>query len=397
MAGSDRRSDVLIAGGGIGGLAAALALSQVGARVIVVERAATLATVGAGLQISPNSSRILRRLGLLDAVSAAASRPAGIRVRAARNGRTLSFMSLAGAERRWGAPYLVMRRAALHDVLAAAVAGNASISLRLGTALAGFGATRGGVQATLKQGALTRTLDAGGLIGADGIRSAVRARLASDGGDAPQQTGRTAWRALIDMSRLDASLRAEEVGLWLGRDAHLVHYAVDGGRFLNVVAVTSDPTRDPDATWSEPGDPATIAARFGGWHKNARGLIAAAPAWATWPLFDRAPLAEWHAGPVALLGDAAHPVLPFLAQGAAQAIEDAAALAQAYAATPALPDAFAAYSHSRLARATRVQEVSRQLGRLYHLGGVAAAGRNIGMAALGGQRLLARYDWLYGA
>ncbi len=398
---------VLIAGAGIGGLTAALALARIGARVTVFERAEALAEIGAGLQLSPNATRILAWLGLLEAVAARAARPSGIRVRAGRGGHTLSTLSLANAERRWGAPYLVARRADLQAVLAAAAAAEPTITLELGTALAGFGTTETGVAVTTARGLIKRALTADALIGADGVRSTVRGRLAGPA-DAPTETGRTAWRALVPLDAAPAALRTAETSLWLGRDAHLVHYAVGNPARINVVAITRDATTrnattrettatDRDATWSRPGDPAILAARFAAWHPDARALIAAAPAWTTWPLHDRAPLPAWNAGPVALLGDAAHPILPFFAQGAAQAIEDAAALAAAVAASRDMPAALAAYSAARLARATRIQATSRELGRIYHLAGPAAAARDIAMKLAGPGRLMARYDWVYGA
>ena len=400
MAGRDGQpSHVLIAGAGIGGLTAALALSRQGARVTIVERAPEFVEVGAGLQLSPNATRVLRRLGLLDAILARASKPSAIRVRSARSGRTLAFMPLGEtAERRWSAPYLVIRRADLQDALARAVEADGAIALHLGTSLAGFGASAGGVRATLKTGALTRTLDADALVGADGIRSSVRARLADPHTDVPRETGRTAWRALVERRAPGHPTELGQTELWLGRNAHLVFYPVAGARLLNVVAITRDQLTPAGATmvWAAPGDPALLKDRFAGWHPTARALIADATAWTTWPLYDRAPLAAWNAGPIALLGDAAHPILPFLAQGAAQAIEDAAALAAAYAGTRVVADAFEAYSRTRLPLATRVQDASRRLGRIYHLAGPAAAARNATMSLLGGHRLLARYDWLYG-
>ena len=388
---------VLIAGAGIGGLTAALALARTGCAVTLIERAPELAEAGAGLQISPNASAILRGLGLLDALGAVASVPRAIRVRAARTAGTLSLMPLAGAEARWGAPYLVAHRADLQRVLVEAVAREPAISLHLGTALAGFGTTAAGVTVTARQGQLTRSYSAETLIGADGVRSAVRARLVGAAGDEPKHTGRTAWRALVPAAALDDVFRVGETGLWLGRDAHLVHYPLRGGALINVVAVLRE-ARAPAAGqdfWAMPGDPAVLARHFAGWHRLARGLVAAAPAWQCWPLFDRAPLPAWNAGPVALLGDAAHPILPFLAQGAAQAIEDAQALSTALEEPGSPTTRLAAYSARRLARATRVQAEARRLGRIYHLAGPAALARNLAMRGLGSSRLLQRYDWLY--
>jgi len=340
---------------------------------------------------------VLRDLGLIEAFRAVAVAPRGIRVRAARTAAELAFLPLDQAEARWGAPYLVAHRADLQGVLAEAVSREPSIALHLGVALAGFGATASGVSVTAKQGALTRAFQADALIGADGVRSSVRARLVQGTSDAPTETGRVAWRALVPAEGLDRIIAGADTGLWLGRDAHLVHYPTRGGAWVNVVAVLQEPALDPaqEDIWATPGDDAVIAARFSRWHPAARRLVAAAPSWLRWPLFDRAPLAAWNAGPVALLGDAAHPVLPFLAQGAAQAIEDAAALAVALSRQGPIAARLAAYSLARQARALRVQEAARNLGRVYHLAGPAALARDIAMRALGPTRLLARYDWLY--
>ena len=390
---------VLIAGAGIGGLTAALALARSGVAVTVIERAAELAEAGAGLQLSPNASAVLRRLDVLDALRHEAFAPRAIRVRSARRAATLSLMPLEGAEARWGAPYLVVHRADLQRALVDAVRRESAIALHLGTGLAGFGTTDAGVAVTARQGRLTRSFAADALIGADGVRSSVRARLVDFAGDAPAETGRTAWRALIPAAALAAVFTTGETGLWLGHDAHLVHYPLRGGTVVNVVAVLREAraVTDPDAFWAMPGDPGTIARRFARWHHLPRSLVAAAPSWQCWPLFDRPMLPAWHAGPVALLGDAAHPVLPFLAQGAAQAIEDADALAEAFAGEGAVAERLAAYSARRVARATRVQAEARRLGRIYHLAGPAALARNLAMRGLGAARLLQRYDWLYGS
>ncbi len=389
-----RAPSVLIAGAGIAGLASALALARVGIASSVLEQAPALAEIGAGLQLSPNATRILARLGVLDRLAREAPRPSAVRVRNA-GGRTLSLLPLEDSERRWGSPYLVARRALLQRVLHEAALAEPAITLHLGTALAGFGTTSEGIAVTAKQGQLSRSFVADALIGADGVRSSVRRKLVAAAADAPRDTGRTAWRATVAAADLDPELRGAETGLWLGRDAHLVHYAL--GDTINVVAITRDGTADaPGDLWARPGDCAAIRTRYARWHPAARALIAAAPSWTGWPLFERNPLPAWNAGPVALVGDAAHPILPFLAQGAAQAIEDAAALAMALAAGRDVPAALAAYSAARVARATRVQKASQELGRIYHLAGPAAAARDAGMRLIGSRRLLERYDWLYG-
>lgn len=386
---------VLIAGAGIAGLASALALAKAGIASTILEQAPELAEIGAGLQLSPNATRILARFGVLATLRAEASAPSGIRVRNVR-GATLSWLPLGDAEARWGSPYLVARRALLQRVLYEAVTAEPAIVLHLGTALAGFGTNAAGVAVTARQGALTRSFSADALIGADGVHSTVRRRLVAAAADRPRDAGRTAWRATVAAAQVPSALRGAETGLWLGRDAHLVHYAL--GDAVNLVAVVrGDAAEAPGDLWARPGDAAAIRARFARWHASAREIVAAAPAWTGWPLYERTALPAWNAGPVALVGDAAHPILPFLAQGAAQAIEDAAALAGALAATRDLPSALAAYSAARVSRATRVQTASQELGRIYHLAGPAAAARDAGMRLVGPHRLLQRYDWLYGA
>lgn len=396
MADHGRPPHVLVVGAGIGGLTAALELAGTGAKVTVVERAPQLVAVGAGVQLSPNATRILGRLGVLESLGGRATRPSGIRVRSGRSGRTLSFMSLAGAEQRWGAPYLVARRADLQDALMQVVSVSTAIEVCLGTSLAGFGVSPRGVQASLKQGQITRSIQADVLVGADGVRSTVRSKLIEGGSDDPPPARRLAWRALIDAESVADLTVAGETGLWLGPEAHLVHYPVDGGRRINMVAVTRDAgSGKHDPGWSGAGNTELLRKRFARWHTTARRLIAGAEAWTTWPLSERAPLAAWNAGPIALLGDAAHPILPFLAQGAAQAIEDAAALASALGATRDVAEALASYSRTRIPRASRVQATSRRLGDIYHLTGPAAFARNAAIRAMGGHRLLAQYDWLY--
>lgn len=386
---------VLIAGAGIGGLSAALALARAGVDVSIFERSLVLEEIGAGLQVPPNASSILAGLDLLEPIDAIAFRPTGIRLRGARSGRTLALLPLGSAERRWGAPYLVIHRADLQRSLVAAVEAESAIELHLGSGVAGFGTTARGVTVAVKQGLMSRSVAGDALIGADGVRSSVRARLIAAADDPVLETGRMAWRGLVPAKDADPLFSIGETGLWLGRDAHLVTYPVQGGRMVNVVAITREPATGSEELWSRPGDGHVIGARFAGWHRAVRGLIAATPTWTTWPLYDRRPLPAWNAGPVALLGDAAHPILPFLAQGAAQAIEDAAALASAVSQHRHLPEALDHYSRARRARAMRIQEASRQAGRIYHLSGPAAAARNATMRLLGPRRLLARYDWLY--
>jgi salicylate hydroxylase len=231
------------------------------------------------------------------------------------------------------------------------------------------------------------------LIGADGIWSAVRALL----GDTtrPRFAGRVAWRALVPTEMAAKPAREPMVNLWLGQRSHLVHYPVAGGAQINVVAITEDRWDAPG--WSTRSTPAEVLARYplGAWSRHARDLIGMPDQWLKWALHERPPLSRWGDGPITLLGDAAHPVLPFLAQGGALAIEDAAVLAAEITAHPdGFVQALRAYESRRRARTTQVQHTARQTGRIYHRG-VDAFLRDIAMRMLGGERLLQRYDWIY--
>jgi len=350
---------------------------------------------GAGLQLSPNASVILQELGVIDRLALLALRPKAIRIRRARDGDTLALMPLDDAEKRWGAPYLVAHRADLQSVLLDAITRESGIRLETGAAIAGFSSGTSGVSVAIEQG--TARLKASGdcLIGADGLHSSVRQSL---GGGNARFSGKTAWRATIDASRVPAGMRREETALWLGRRAHLVHYPLRGGAIINVVAIVDEDfyTSEWDF-WSSLGEPGLVQARFAHWHEEARELFRAAREWRKWPLFSLKPVANWVAGRVALVGDAAHAMLPFLAQGAAQAIEDAAALGEALVPGLAIEPNLRGYQEARRARAWRVQTESRRQATIYHLAGPAALLRDAALRALSGEKMLARYDWLFDA
>ena len=388
----------LIAGAGVGGLTAALALAQKGFKVDVFERTPVLREYGAGLQLTPNATRILARMGVLEAVRAVAMAPRAIRLLRGANGGELTRLPLGDAERRWGAPYLVVHRADLQAALAAAAGGFASIALRFGTEVAGVGVVAEGVSAGLKRGLLTMRETGEVLIGADGLRSLVRERLGLGAAGAPTFSGRMAFRATVKSDRVEARWRDEEVTLRLGAKAHLVHYPLRGGSVVNLVAVIETSAR-PDAAepWDGVADRGALEQAFHGWSADARALLGAADNWRAWPLFVRPAIPSFSQGPIALIGDAAHPMTPFLAQGAAQAIEDADALAKRLSETTDVTTALTAYSNDRVARATRVQRDALAQGRVYHMSGPMAFARDLTMRALGPDRLLKRYDWLYAA
>jgi salicylate hydroxylase len=385
----------VIAGAGIGGLCTALCLARAGWRISLYEKAKILEETGAGLQLSPNACAVLLRLRVLDRLTPFALAPDAIRIRRARDGATLALMPLKDAEARWGAPYLVVHRGDLQRALLDAVAHEDSISLQTDAAVTGFASGSDGVAVAVLQGA--NSLEATGdcLIGADGLRSFVRQELNPD---ALKFCGRTAWRAIVEAAQAPAAMRGKETTLWLGRKAHLVHYPLRQGTIINVVAIVDEDFRpDMNDFWSSRGASEFLEARFSRWDKAARDLLRAAPEWRKWPLADREPAACLVSGRVALLGDAAHPMLPFLAQGAAQAIEDAGVLAGVLAQAQDVEASLRAYQEIRLPRVTRVQKESRRQAAIYHLGGPAALVRNAAMRALRGEKMIARYDWLYHA
>jgi salicylate hydroxylase len=387
---------VVIAGAGIGGLTAALAIARHGYRVVLLEQAERLEETGAGIQLSPNASRVLIGLGLGERLSAHVCAPQELTVANARTGRVLARAPLgAAAQERYGAPYWIIHRGDLQSALLAAVAANPDIVLRLGSRADDFAAHGNGITVAAHSRAGTVEEHGIALVAADGLWSRLRARLGH--GEAPRFAGHAAWRALVPAEAVVCELSIPAVNLWFGRGGHVVYYPVKGGRLINVVAIMRDDWREPG--WSAPGDRAELLAHFHprAWRGPPREIVGAADRWLKWALFDAAPLSHWGRGPVTLLGDAAHPLLPYLAQGAAMAIEDAAELAHCLGQAGSDPTgALRRYEQRRLARTALAQREARRNGAIYQMGAVAGLVRSLALAAMGGERLISRYDWLYG-
>lgn len=387
---------ILVAGAGIGGLTAAIALATSGFRVIVIERADKLEEVGAGLQLSPNASRILVSLGLEPLLREAAVTPEAISVMSARSGREVVRIPIgADATLRYGAPYLVLHRADLQKALLQRVEQLPDIDLRLGVQFDDAATHANGVTVVTRRGDDRQQNETAiGLIGADGLWSAVRNRFFGD--VAPQFSGKIAWRGSLDPTLLPREFNRGRVQLWLGPNAHLVAYPIRGGRLINLVAIADGTWNRPG--WNEPADAAEVAQFFatGRWPSAARMMINAVEHWSRWALFNLPEWPSWSHDRIGLLGDAAHAMLPFAAQGAGMAIEDAAVLARCLN-DPAIGTAQALqrYGAMRRGRVARVQRTAIKLGRIYQMRGAAAIARNLAMKAMGGKRILSEQDWIY--
>lgn len=386
---------IVVAGAGIGGLTAALTLAARGFRVIVLERTEKLEEAGAGLQLSPNASRILIDLGLEPLLAPHVIAPESISIMTARTAKEIGRIPLGeAATLRYGAPYWIVRRADLQSALLARVAGHPDIDLRLGAQFEDVAVYPKGVTVVQRRGTARQQEPALALIGADGVWSSVRHQIFP--GAQPQFTGSIAWRGTVDASQLPRGFMTQRVQLWMGANAHLVAYPMSGGKRINMVAIVSGKWNRPG--WSEPGDVVEIANHFADphWPIAARMMIGAVDSWRKWALFAMRDGGAWNNGPIALLGDASHAMLPFAAQGAGMAIEDAAVIAKCLEASPGNPiAAFAQYARQRAPRVTRVQRTARKNGQTYHLSGPIGFARDQVIRMLGGSRLLSKQDWIY--
>lgn len=385
------KSDILIIGGGIGGLAAALALSSVGQSVTLIERAPEFAEVGAGIQLGPNSYKMFSRLGIIDEVNAVSAFPEELIM---RDNITAEYIVRIPAgeqfRNRFGYPYAVIHRADLHNVLLDRCKAAPTVSLHTDACAQDITQDADGVQVVTEDG---RTFHADALVGADGIWSKTRAVVANDGD--PRPAGHIAYRAVLPTSEVPDALRTNAMTLWAGEKAHMVQYPLRGGELTNLVAVFHSDKFSQG--WNDAGDPEELHLRFADKCPEVRSLLEKIESWRMWVLADRPPIRKWVEGRMALLGDAAHPMLQYLAQGANMAIEDAVCMADMLVNEKGdYETAFARYCDARYLRTTRVQNTARLYGEIYHASDATRDWRNTELKTWPVEKHYEGLTWIYG-
>ncbi len=389
---------MIIVGGGIGGLAAALACGQAGARPHVFERATEFSQAGAGIQMGPNVTRTLQAWGLADDIKGVGFAPHRLEAKDTQTGQVIGTLRLGRRSLdTYGAPYLTVHRADLHHVLLQKIKRSGLAQLSLQSEVEAVHEGPDGVQfkgINLATG-LAEFSKIAALVGADGLWSTTRQFVVPP--TAPRVTGLLAYRALVPMQSMPEKLRLQDVNVWLGPRVHAVLYPVKSGEFLNLVVVVQGPPPKNLEEWDHAGNKQDLETAMGPIHSALKDILDAVPAWRLWPLCDRPTLQgpqEMVKGRIALLGDAAHPMRPFLAQGAGMAIEDAAALAKSWArADLCVSDRWQLYAQARWVRNAQVQQRSIRNGQIFHLQGPLRWGRNAAMKLMG--ESLMDVPWLY--
>jgi 2-polyprenyl-6-methoxyphenol hydroxylase-like FAD-dependent oxidoreductase len=383
---------ILIAGGGIGGVAAALALLNCGHDVDVYEQAPELKDFGAGVQISPNGTRALHALGVLETLPQLSCDTEGKEVRLWNTGRTWKLFDLgAEAIERYGFPYITMFRPDLLQVLVDAVRAKKPDAIHLGRRAAGVTQHEGRVRLLLEGG---ETVEGDALIGADGVHSVIRHKLF--GGDSPRFFGMIAWRGVIPIERVPQHISRHKATNWIGVGGHVVHYPLRAGKLMNFVGIQERDDWQVES-WTTQGTTQECADDHPGWHPDVQALIAASPSLFKWALMGREPLPQWTVGNVTLLGDACHPTLPMLAQGAVMAIEDAVILGRCFDKYGDVATALSRYQDARIAVTTRKVAGANDNAKRFHN---PALGTEEGATAYVDREwsrdaIIRRYEWIF--
>jgi len=385
-----QRLPMLIVGGGIGGLAAALALSRKGLRVELIEQAPEFKEIGAGIQLGPNVFRMFDILGLTKGMSALAVFPENLIMMDSITGTEVTRIPVLGEFRKkFKYPYAVIHRADLHRVLLEACRRSDLIKLITSQKIVRLEEPVDRVIAHTETG---ERYEGCGLIGADGLWSTIRQIVVGDG--KPQVAGHVTYRAVLPTSEMPADLRWWSMVIWAGEKVHLVQYPVRGGELFNLVAVFHSSRYEEG--WDSFGDPAELHERFAATCEPVRTLLGKIESWRMWVLCDRPPIRSWSHGRITLLGDAAHPMLQYLAQGACMAIEDSVCLANKLEDESDIPVAFRAYQEARYLRTGRVQIMARVYGEFYHASGVGRELRNLMLGSRTPEQAFESMQWLYG-
>jgi salicylate hydroxylase len=381
---------VLVAGGGIGGLAAALALSRFGLQVTVLEQSPHIGEIGAGIQLGPNAFAAFDALGVGPRMRELAVYTDELVMHDALDASLVGRIPAGAALReRFGNPYAVIHRADLHLALFDAARASGRIAFLTSTQVQSMAQDAAGVSVQDANGATHR---GSGLIGADGVKSALRAQLV---GDPARVSGHVVYRAVVERQEFPADLQWNAASIWVGPNCHLVHYPLRGGEQYNVVVTFH--SREVEEWGVREGSHAEVQSYFEGVCPRARQLIDLPKSWKRWATADREPIAQWTFGRCTLLGDAAHPMLQYLAQGACMALEDAVTLGEALrVSTNHLPKAFELYQRSRAVRTARVVLSAREMGRIFHAQGVERLVRNQLWEGRTPERFYDALEWLYG-
>jgi 2-polyprenyl-6-methoxyphenol hydroxylase-like FAD-dependent oxidoreductase len=389
--GNGHELPILVTGGGIGGLASAYALARKGFPVRVFEQAPEFKEIGAGIQLGPNIFRVLERIGLKDAVLADAHRPPGMEMRCALSGELVTRIPLdARLLKHFQQPYAVTHRADIHGVFLQACQHNNLVTLETDRNVDGYEEEDDGVTLVLHSG---ERIKGRALVGCDGMWSKIRERIVGDG--KPRVSGHIAYRAVLEKAQVPQDLWRPDIVLWAGPRTHLVHYPLRRGELYNLVAVFH--SNRYEEGWNAEADAGELWAHFKGQRPEVLRMLERIETWRMWVLCDREPIKEWNKGRVTLLGDAAHPMLQYLAQGACMATEDAVCLAEKVAEQPNnLPAAFQAYVQERYLRTARVQIMARVYGDFYHARGPAAELRNQLLGRRTPEQAYEGIAWLYG-
>ncbi|MEM7620032.1 MAG: FAD-dependent monooxygenase [Pseudomonadota bacterium] len=403
----DEKYSIVIAGGGIAGLSCALSLNKRGQDAVVVEKTQQFSEVGAGIQLGPNAARILHHLGLQNALEEHAFQPEGLMIFDGIRGKQLNTIPLKqSSEKIFGAPYYTIHRADLQNILLKTLHDIKRTEIICDFEVETIACANSNNNDEAKKNptlpielhsaektSSSKSIIADHLVGADGIWSRVRKHVMQN--VSPRFSGKTAWRALLPISEVPESFYASHIGLWLGHNAHLVHYPVKSGQMLNIVAVIDDQWAKPG--WHENGQAELLNSAFSEWSEHTHRLLSVVQSWKKWALFELPVPKRWNYGPITLIGDAVHPMLPFLAQGGAMAIEDSITFAKYVDRKKRFlePLDLERYQDARFKRTSRVQKKARNLGIIYHYKGLMAQARNIIIAKRAPISLLKDYSWLY--